>query len=124
MPDKTLDVQIVTHRPELGLLDDLIASLHQQDTAGWTVTLRILDNSADATVSQTIRERIERHEGRYGLAAIDFVVSAANVGFGAGHNQLQQRGSGELILLLNQDVVLEPDALATLLDEAGRAEAN
>lgn len=124
MPDKTLDVQIVTHRPELGLLDDLIASLHQQDTAGWTVTLRILDNSADATVSQTIREQIDRHAGRNGLAAIDYVVSAANVGFGAGHNQLQQRGSGELILLLNQDVVLEPDALATLLDEAGRAEDN
>jgi GT2 family glycosyltransferase len=36
---------------------------------------------------------------------------------------LQQRGSGELILLLNQDVVLEPDALAILLDEAERAEA-
>ncbi len=124
MPGKSLDVQIVTYRPQPGLLDDLLASLQQQDTAGWTVTPHILDNSADAAVSQAIRERIDRHAERNGLAPIDFVVSDANVGFGAGHNQLQQRGSGELILLLNQDVVLEPDALPVLLDDAGRAEAN
>jgi GT2 family glycosyltransferase len=123
MPDKTLDVQIVTYRPEPRLLDELLASLNEQETVGWTVTLRILDNSADAAVSQALREQIDRHARRNGLAAIDYVVSAANVGFGAGHNQLQQRGSGQLILLLNQDVVLEPDALAALLDEAGRAEA-
>lgn len=124
MPDKTLDVQIVTYRPEPGLLDELLTSLHEQDIADWSVTLRILDNSADAAVSQALREQIDRHAERNRLAAIDFVVADANVGFGAGHNQLRQRGSGELILLLNQDVVLEPDALATLLDEAGRAEAN
>jgi GT2 family glycosyltransferase len=124
MPDKTLDVQIVTYRPETGLLEELLASVHEQDTAGWTVTLRVLDNSTDAAVSQALREQIDRHAGRAGLAAIDFVVSAANVGFGVGHNQLQQRGSSALILLLNQDVVLEPDALATLLGAAGRAEAN
>ena len=124
MPDKTLDVQIVTYRPEPGLLDNLLCSLHEQDTAGWTVTLRILDNSVDPAVSQAIRELVDRHAQRNGFAAIDFVVSEVNIGFGAGHNQLQQRGSGEMILLLNQDVVLEPGALATLLGEAARSEAN
>ncbi|MFS8087104.1 MAG: glycosyltransferase family 2 protein, partial [Acidobacteriota bacterium] len=98
MPDKTLDVQIVTYRPELRMLDELMVSLDEQDTADWTVTLRILDNSADAAVSQALRARIDCHAGRNGLPAIDFVVSKVNAGFGAGHNQLQRRGSGDLIL--------------------------
>ncbi|MEP7085340.1 MAG: glycosyltransferase, partial [Betaproteobacteria bacterium] len=96
------------------------------DLSGWNVVLRVLDNSTDATVSQTIRDRLDQHAGRRHppLAAVDFLISETNAGFGAGHNRMQQRGAGQFILLLNQDIVLEPAALTILLDTALRDEAN
>src|SRR5688500_15804150 len=47
MPARTLDIQLVTWRPEPGLLDDLLASLTEAPIDGWTITLSICDNSAD-----------------------------------------------------------------------------
>ncbi|MEO8158530.1 MAG: glycosyltransferase family 2 protein [Betaproteobacteria bacterium] len=124
MSERTLDVQIVTFHPELDLLDNLLASLQQQDTAGWTVNVRILDNSANGAMTQGVRERIDRYVQSYCLSDVDFVASRSNVGFGAAHNRLVQLGSGAFVLLLNQDVVLEPDALAILLSEPTHAESN
>lgn len=121
MPDKTLDIQIVTWRPDLALLDQLLGSLDDQDLTGWNVMLRVLDNSTDVPISQAIRELLDSHAGRQRFAAVDFVISEANGGFGAAHNRMLQRGAGRFVLLLNQDVVLEPDALVLLLDEAQRA---
>ena len=122
MSDKTLDVQIVTWRPDLALLDRLLSSLDQQELNGWHVMLRVLDNSTDPALSQALREQLEQHAGREGFAAVDFVISETNVGFGPGHNRMQQRGAGAFVLMLNQDVVLEPDALPVLLEVAQRDE--
>ena len=118
MPAKTLDVQVVTYRPERGLLDDLLDSLVEQIVPGWTIMLRICDNSVDAALSQSIREQVELRTRGSRLDAIDFVVAETNGGFGTGHNLLLGRGEADFVLLLNQDVVLEPDALSTLLGEA------
>jgi GT2 family glycosyltransferase len=120
MPARTLDIQIVTWRPEPGLLDDLLASLVETPLDGWTVALRICDNSVDPELSLAIREQVEARTRNTFLAEFDFVVSEANRGFGAGHNLLQARSASAFVLLLNQDVVLEPGALPVLLDEALR----
>ena len=123
MPARTLDIQLVTWRPEPGLLDDLLASLTETPIDGWTITLSICDNSADPELGIAIREQVEARTRDTLLSHVDFVASESNRGFGGGHNLLLARGSGELVLLVNQDVVLEPGALQTLLDEALRDDA-
>ncbi|MEP6702236.1 MAG: glycosyltransferase [Betaproteobacteria bacterium] len=118
MPAETLDIQIVTWRPEPGLLDDLIASLIETPIEGWTIALRICENSVDPDLSQAMRELVQARTRNSILVSVDFVASEHNRGFGGGHNLLLQRGTADYVLLLNQDVVLEPGALQILLDEA------
>jgi len=119
---KSLDVQIVVYRPDLALLENLLESFQQQKMPGWTVSLHIFDNSVDEAATEGVRELLTRHANYYRLSPIDFVVSQSNLGFGNGHNRLQARGSGAFILVLNQDVVLEPDSLTVLLAELDRCE--
>src|SRR5690349_1934881 len=118
MRDRTLDIQVVTYRPEPGLLDELLSSLTEAPIPGWSLTLRICENSVDAPLAQAIREQVVARTCGTALAGVDFVPAETNHGFGGGHNLLAQRGTAEFLLLLNQDVVLEPGALAVLLDEA------
>ena len=120
MSDKTVDVQIITYRPDMGLLVELLDSLSEQRVPGWKVNLRILDNSVDAAVGAAIRQRLLERASFCTLAPVDFTEAATNAGFGCGHNALLKRGDAPLVLLLNQDVVLEPGALGVLLDAAGR----
>ena len=124
MSVKTLDVQIVTYRPDIDVLDKLLSSLRQQDTKDWVLQLRVLDNSGDAGGPLQLRAHLDYHAACCGDPTIEFIVSSTNLGFGVGHNKLAQLGAGEWLLILNQDVVLEPDAISVLVDEIGRAEAN
>jgi GT2 family glycosyltransferase len=48
------------------------------------------------------------------------IVSERNVGFCVANNRMAAEASGEYLLLLNNDAVLYPDALLTLLAEATR----
>ncbi|MEO8136862.1 MAG: glycosyltransferase family 2 protein, partial [Betaproteobacteria bacterium] len=116
MPDKVLDVQIVTWCPEMALLVQLLDSLSEQRVPGWKVIVRILDNSVDARVSAAIQLRLQQRAGFCTLVPIGFTAGEQNTGFGCGHNALLKQGDAALVLLLNQDVVLEPGALAVLLD--------
>ncbi|MEO7760838.1 MAG: glycosyltransferase, partial [Casimicrobiaceae bacterium] len=63
---------------------------------------------------QSVRASIERFSQIYGQP-VDLVESIAHPGRGNGHNELARRGTGAFILLLAQDVALEPDALPQLL---------
>lgn len=118
MPARTLDIQVVTWRPEPGLLDNLLTSLTESPIDGWTIALRVCDNSVDPGIGHAVREQVETRTHDTFLRPVDIVISEHNRGFGSGHNMLLQRGQADFVLMLNQDVVLEPGALAILLDEA------
>jgi GT2 family glycosyltransferase len=51
---------------------------------------------------------------------VELLASAENVGFCVSNNRMVAQARGEYVLLLNNDAALQPDALTTLLDEAGK----
>jgi len=114
----TLDVSIVTYKATdteiKRLAATLLENLQRLPAAFSRAGIRVLDNSEDASQ----RERL--------LAALDPLsefdphvdISPTNVGFGAGHNANIARSRADFVLLLNQDIELEPSALAELLDVA------
>jgi GT2 family glycosyltransferase len=99
----TADVVVVTWRSGARVLDCL-ARLEAQDVphAVWVV-----DNaSGDGTVAGVRRA----HPG------VRILELERNVGFGAAVNRGAAEGEGEAIVLVNDDVELEPGALASLLE--------
>ena len=111
-----LDVSIVTFRPDLPLLEKLIASLAEQ-AEGRNVSVLILDNSPDAETTARI-EALTPLQAGGAFTRIDIRRSPTNVGFGRGHNANAARCTAPFLLVLNQDCIVEPGVLAPLLDIA------
>lgn len=55
--------------------------------------------------------------------SVKLIESHENVGFCIANNRMAEQAAGDYLLLLNNDAALFPDALQTLLDEAGRLAA-
>jgi GT2 family glycosyltransferase len=108
------DVSIVTYEPDLSQLRQLIASL-PETAGGARLNLFIHDNSARAAPVESLRAELESHGA---FARIEIVHTGENVGFGRGHNANAALGSAPWLLVVNPDCILEPGALATLLDAA------
>jgi GT2 family glycosyltransferase len=53
---------------------------------------------------------------------VELLAAGENAGFCVANNRMVARARGEYILLLNNDAALHPDALATLLAEAGHSQ--
>ena len=113
------DVSIVTYEPDLALLRRLVESL--AESPGARLNLFILDNSASAAPVESLRGELESNPA---FARVELAHTGQNLGFGRGHNANAQRGSAPYFLVLNPDCVLEPNALATLLDAAERDSAD
>jgi GT2 family glycosyltransferase len=109
-----VDVSIVTHAPDLAVLQKLVGSLCEQ-VRGFEVRLLIQDNSPDPATTAQIRQLVE---GEIALAGVDVQRAEENVGFGRGHNANARRSRAPLFFILNQDCVLEPGVLAPLLATA------
>jgi GT2 family glycosyltransferase len=114
---RDVDVSIVTHEPEMELLRALIASLAEPARAPARLALFIEDNSPDPGTTSRISALPELQVSR-AFARVEVRRSGSNLGFGRGHNANAARGGSPWLLLLNQDCVLEPGALDTLLDAA------
>jgi GT2 family glycosyltransferase len=115
-----LDVSIVTFRPDLPLLEQLIASLAEQ-VEGRSVSLLILDNSPDEETTTRIAA-LGRLQPGGAFTRVDVRHSATNVGFGRGHNANASRCTAPFLLVLNQDCIVEPGVLAPLTDLASHDE--
>lgn len=94
----------------------LLNSLKQQTYQDWI--LNVFDNySSDETVKILKKE--------LNSLSIQFNLSEhqANIGFASAHNQLFKQVDTQYVLILNQDIELEPDCLAKLVDFLDRTSA-
>lgn len=113
----SLQVSIVTFRPDLHLLDRCLRKLAlaiaaaRDDRVVRTVALALIDNSGDRAVA---REAIGVAQRRFGEANVQltFLHGHANIGYGAAHNLVLHGSGADYHLVLNPDVELAPDSLA------------
>jgi len=112
-----LAVSIVTYRSDLTLLGETLnglatAARHAQaEELLGTCTLCIADNSEDAAYAESLRPLLARFEA----AGPDFkamlLAGHGNSGYGTGNNLAQRAMHADVVLVLNPDVTMAPDAL-------------
>lgn len=113
-----LEISIVTYHPTDAELSRLAVTLEEalrfHLTKMGPVTIRVLDNSEDQVTLTRLGASLQP------LAEHHLLVEAspANLGFGAGHNVNLARAQSAFVLLLNQDIELEPGSIESLLDVA------
>jgi GT2 family glycosyltransferase len=104
---KKISVQLVVWNGEK-YIPHLFASLRSQTYKEWT--LAVLDNaSADETV-QCIKNETEVFP-----VDVEIVENDKNEGFAGGHNRLFRENGSEYVLLLNQDMMLDPNCIERLV---------
>jgi len=119
---REVDLSIVAYQPDLPLLRQLLASLAEPPAAPVRLNLLIQDNSPDPAATARLVALPELQPGG-AFARVDVKHSGANLGFGRGHNANASRGTAPWLLVLNQDCILEPGALDTLLAAAEAGDA-
>ena len=92
------------------VLGDCIDSVVAQTTDARVEIIVHDDASIDASL-QLLRDRYPQ---------VEVIASSVNAGFCIANNRMVARARGDHVLLLNNDAALAPDALATLLREAGQ----
>jgi len=81
-------------------LDSLSASLEQGDIEVWVVDNHSMDGSAQ--------------DVRVNFPWVKLIENSENLGFAAANNQAMRKASGQYLLLLNNDTIVEPGALEEL----------
>jgi len=114
---REVDISIVTYRPDVALLTQLLASLAEPTTEPLARNLFIQDNSPEPETAVRLAALPLLQAGGP-FARVDLKVSGANLGFGRGHNANAARGQASFLLVLNQDCVLEPGVLGRLVESA------
>lgn len=113
----SLQVSIVTYRPDMRLLDRCLRKLllaieaARADGAVRTVAIALVDNSANRMVAGNV---IRLTQARFAEANVQlaYLHGHANIGYGAAHNLVLHGSGADYHLVLNPDVELSPDALA------------
>jgi GT2 family glycosyltransferase len=105
----TLSVVVVSYNARALLARCLDSVLDGRD--GLDVELIVVDNDSRDGTPRTV-------EARY--PDVRLIANAENVGYGRACNQGIAVAGGRYVLVLNQDIVVQPGALATLVDFAER----
>ena len=113
----SLQISIVTHRPDVKLLERCLRKLAlaigaaREDGALRTVHLALIDNSEDREVAEGV---IKLGKTRFSDSGVHvtYLHGHANIGYGAAHNLVLHGTGSDYHLVLNPDVELAPDALA------------
>jgi len=113
----SLQISIVTHRPDLKLLERCLRKLALAIAAGQeagvmrTVHLALIDNSEDRSVGDGVT-RLGKSRFQDTGVHVTYLHGHANIGYGAAHNLVLHGTGSDYHLVLNPDVELAPDALA------------
>ncbi len=104
MPSPSVDIVVVTYNPG----DTITSFLQSAVGADGVASITVVDNAS--------RDDVARNAAAD--AQVAYVQTGRNGGYGAGANIGALRGSADWILVSNADIVLEPGAVAALLDVA------
>lgn len=108
-----LSVGLVTYRPHMQMLADALSSLHvavqlaQHAGLLGDTRLVIIDNGNDEGLLALAHQT--------GWPDAELISGHGNVGFGSGHNLALNEDVGDLHLVLNPDIDLEPEAMVNAL---------
>jgi GT2 family glycosyltransferase len=113
----SLQISVVTHRPDLKLLERCLRKLAlaiaagREDGAMRTVHLALIDNSEDRDIADGV---IRLGKARFSDTGVHvtYLHGHANIGYGAAHNLVLHGTGSDYHLVLNPDVELAPDSLA------------
>jgi GT2 family glycosyltransferase len=113
----SLQISIVTHRPDLKLLERCLRKLALAIAAGReagvmrTVHLALIDNSEDRAIADGVI-KLGKTRFQDTNVHVTYLHGHANIGYGAAHNLVLHGTGSDYHLVLNPDVELAPDALA------------
>jgi GT2 family glycosyltransferase len=116
----SLTVSIVTHHPDLALLERclrrLAAAIAAAREAGalGSVAVALIDNSEDRAVADSVN-RVGQASLRDSRAMLTLVQGHANIGYGAANNLMLHGTGSDYQLVLNPDIELAPDAIANVM---------
>jgi GT2 family glycosyltransferase len=116
----SLQVSIVTYRPDVRLLERTLRKLAlaigaaREDGALRTVHVALIDNSEDRAVASKV---IALGKARFADSGIHVIYlhGHANIGYGAAHNLVLHGTGADYHLVLNPDVELSIDALSNAI---------
>ena len=117
MLPSSLQISVVTYRPDLKLLERCLRKLALAIAAGReagamrTVHLALIDNSEDREVADGVIKLGKTRFADTGVH-VTYLHGHANIGYGAAHNLVLHGTGSDYHLVLNPDVELAPDALA------------
>lgn len=104
MPSSAVDIVVVTYNPG----DTITTFLQSAVGAQGVQSITVVDNaSGDGVAHRAAAD-----------AGVEFVQTGRNAGYGAAANRGSLTGSADWILVSNADIVLEPGAVAALVDVA------
>ena len=117
MLPSSLQISIVTYRPDMKLLERCLRKLALAIAAGQeagvmkTVHLALIDNSEDKAIAMHVTKL---GKARFGdtIVHVTYLNGHANIGYGTAHNLVLHGTGSDYHLVLNPDVELAPDALA------------
>jgi len=110
-----LSVSIVVYRPNMPLLSETLSSLAdacvqlKMAVPAVSVDLFVVDNGGLPDITSSLEKM--REAG----ACCTVLSGHGNVGYGSGHNLAIERSASDYHLVLNPDIDIEPNALATAL---------
>lgn len=88
----------------------LLDSLKNQTYTDWF--LFVGDNGSTAEETRAMQKSVEES----GIKNVLFESFTPNAGFAGGHNRLFEKHESEYVLLLNDDAILEPDYISSLVN--------
>jgi GT2 family glycosyltransferase len=120
----TIDLSVVLYHPDGRVLAEALASIAAaaavlRAATGWGTALWLVDNaesggaeSGGAGAGEETRLRgIVAESGVAAAMPVTLLSGHGNVGYGAGHNRAIRQGRGTFHLVLNHDILLDPQAL-------------
>ncbi len=113
----SLCVSVVVYHSDLARLEETLAALlvavqkAREAAVLTTVTVLVVDNSVCRVYHQALHDTIGQLPWERTEVVCRVLQAAANLGYGAGHNMALEHGASDCHLVLNPDIVTDPQAL-------------
>ncbi|MEA5559377.1 glycosyltransferase family 2 protein [Nodularia spumigena] len=114
----TISIAIVTYHPDISLLNRVLGSLHssiemaKEKEIISRCEVFLVDNGSDFCADHNVEVLIKES---WPLINISFLTGHGNVGYGSGNNLAFKNSTGDYFVVLNPDVILEKNAIASAI---------